>query len=453
EIVVITGPTGSGKSTLAKCLTGFIPNSIPGEFSGSVIIDDAEISELQLAEVAKQVALVQQDPESQICTLQVSDEVAFGPENYGRDPVEIQSIVDQSLNAVGSDHLTKRRTFELSGGEKQRLIIASMIASQPKYLVLDEPTSSLDPTGVLQLRTILEELKHQNKGIVLIEHNLSAVQAIADRVLVVDGGKTHTFEAKSTKRTAKSLKSVEIGDQIISTQRLSFSYENRRILKDLNLSVHNGEIIGLMGSNGSGKTTLLGLLGGLLTPETGSIHLKDSSLESMNVKNIARFTAIVFQNPNHQIFEKTVWREQNLVLESLDLISSDTLQQSEILLKKAGIEEMKEKNPFSLSHGQKRRLNVSSSIVHEPKLLLMDEPFIGQDWEGCEFIIETVSKTITDGGAAIIVTHDPVFVKEYCSRVVFMQDGGILLDGKPSVVLERLESLGHQEYSMEVKLR
>ncbi|MFW9770150.1 MAG: energy-coupling factor ABC transporter ATP-binding protein, partial [Candidatus Thorarchaeota archaeon] len=180
EIVVITGPTGSGKSTLAKCLTGFIPNSIPGEFSGSVIIDDAEISELQLAEVAKQVALVQQDPESQICTLQVSDEVAFGPENYGRDPVEIQSIVDQSLNAVGSDHLTKRRTFELSGGEKQRLIIASMIASQPKYLVLDEPTSSLDPTGVLQLRTILEELKHQNKGIVLIEHNLSAVQAIAD---------------------------------------------------------------------------------------------------------------------------------------------------------------------------------------------------------------------------------------------------------------------------------
>jgi energy-coupling factor transport system ATP-binding protein len=453
EIVVITGPTGCGKSTLAKCLTGFIPESISGEFFGSVIVDDVEVSELQLAEVAKQVALVQQDPESQICTLQVSDEVAFGPENYGVNPEEIQSMIESSLTAVGSNHLAPRRTFELSGGEKQRLIIASMIVNQPKYLILDEPTSSLDPTGVLQLRRILGELKNQNKGIVLIEHNLSAVQTIADRVLVVEGGKIHPFEPKTIKKSVKSLKSKDTGNQIISTQNLSFSYGNRRVLKNVNLNVHNGEIIGLMGSNGSGKTTLLGLLGGLLTPETGCIHLSDSSLESMDAKDIARVTATVFQNPNHQIFEKTVWKEQNLVLKSLDLISSDTLQRSETLLQNAGILEMKDRNPFSLSHGQKRRLNVSSSIVHEPKLLLLDEPFIGQDWEGCEFIIETVSKTVYDGGVAIIVTHDPVFVKEYCSRLIFMKDGRILLDGTPSVVLERLESLGLEEYSMEVKLR
>jgi energy-coupling factor transport system ATP-binding protein len=453
EIVVITGPTGCGKSTLAKCLTGFIPESIPGDFSGSVIVDDVKVSEVQLAEVAKQVALVQQDPESQICTLQVSDEVAFGPENYGVNPEEIQSMIESSLKAVGSNHLASRRTFELSGGEKQRLIIASMIVSQPKYLILDEPTSSLDPTGVLQLRTILEKLKNQDKGIVLIEHNLSAVQTIANRVLVIEGGKILPFEPKTVKKSTKSPKSEETGSQIISTQNLSFSYGDRQVVKKVNLSAHSGEVIGLMGSNGSGKTTLLGLLGGLLTPETGSIHLKDSSLTSMDAKDIARVTATVFQNPNHQIFGRTVWQEQNLVLKSLDLISSDTLQQSEHLLQNAGISEMKDRNPFSLSHGQKRRLNVSSSIVHEPKLLLLDEPFIGQDWEGCEFIIETVSKTVCDGGAAIIVTHDPVFVKEYCGRVIFMKDGAIFLDGTPSVVLERLENLGHQEYTMEVKLR
>jgi energy-coupling factor transport system ATP-binding protein len=453
EIVVVTGPTGSGKSTLAKCLTGFIPESIHGEFSGSVVSDDTDISELQLAEIAKQVALVQQDPESQICTLEVSDEVAFGPENYGIDSDEIQSRVESSLTAVGSGHLASRRTFELSGGEKQRLIIASMIISKPKYLIMDEPTSSLDPTGVLQLRTILEELKNQDKGIVLIEHNLSAVQPIADRVLVVEEGKIHPFEPKTVTKTTKSPKSEEIGDKIISTKDLSFSYGDRRVLENVHLSVNSGEVIGLMGSNGSGKTTLLGLLGGLLTPETGSIYLKNSSLESMSAKDIARFTSIVFQNPNHQIFEKTVWREQNLALKSLDLITPDTLQRSETLLKNAGIEEMKENNPFSLSHGQKRRLNVSSSIAHGPKLLLLDEPFIGQDWEGCEFIIETVSKTVQDGGAAIIITHDPVFVRDYCSRTIFMKDGAIFLDGTPSVVLERLESLGHQEYSMEVKLR
>ena len=150
EIVVITGPTGSGKSTLAKCLSGFIPHSIPGDFSGSVIVDDVDISELQIAEVALQIALVQQDPESQICTLQVADEVAFGPENYGNEIRKITSLVDSSLEAVGSEHLHSRATFELSGGEKQRLIIASMIACQPNYLILDEPSSSLDPTGVLQ---------------------------------------------------------------------------------------------------------------------------------------------------------------------------------------------------------------------------------------------------------------------------------------------------------------
>ena len=155
EVVVITGATGSGKSTLAKCLSGFIPKSVQGDFSGSVLIDDSDIAELDIAEVARKVALVQQDPESQICTLQVSDEVAFGPENYATEVEEVSALVDSSLKSVGSEHLHDRATFELSGGEKQRIIIASMTACKPDFLILDEPSSSLDPLGVLQLRQIL----------------------------------------------------------------------------------------------------------------------------------------------------------------------------------------------------------------------------------------------------------------------------------------------------------
>jgi energy-coupling factor transporter ATP-binding protein EcfA2 len=213
------------------------------------------------------------------------------------------------------------------------------------------------------------------------------------------------------------------------------------------LGINKGEIIGLMGSNGSGKTTLLGLLGGLLVPESGDVYLEDSSVEKMGAKDVARAVATVFQNPNHQLFEKTVWKEQNLTLESLNLVSSDTLQQSENILKRAKLGEMKERNPFSLSHGQKRRLNVSSTIVHKPEILLFDEPFIGQDQEGREFILETVRETVKEGGAALIVTHDPVFVQNYCDRAIFIENGTILLDGDSSTVLDRLESLGHKEYA------
>ncbi len=448
DIVVITGSTGSGKSTLAKCLAGFIPRSIPGEFSGSITADDIDTAELPIAEIARQIALVQQDPESQICTLQVADEVAFGPENYGTDPEEIASLVDSSLNAVGSSHLHSRATFELSGGEKQRLIIASMIACQPNYLILDEPSSSLDPTGVLQLRNILRNLKSQNIGILLIEHNLSIVQPVADRMLLLSEGKLHPLEFEHPEPTERTSREPHTPSSIVlSTQNLSFSYGDRQVINNVSFDINKGEIIGLMGSNGSGKTTLLGLLGGLLVPESGDVYQGDSPLEKMSAKDIARTTATVFQNPNHQIFEKTVWKEQNLTLNSLDLVSSETLQQSENTLKRAKLVGMKERNPFSLSHGQKRRLNVTSTTVHKPEILFFDEPFIGQDQEGREFILETVHETVKEGGTALIVTHDPVFVKNHCNRAIFMENGAILLDGNPLSVLDRLESLGHQEYT------
>ncbi|MHA2025859.1 MAG: ABC transporter ATP-binding protein [Candidatus Thorarchaeota archaeon] len=448
EIIVITGSTGSGKSTLAKCLAGFIPRSIPGDFSGSVIVDDIDTAEFPVAEVARQIALVQQDSESQICTLQVADEVAFGPENYGTDPETIASLVDSSLNAVGSSHLHSRATFELSGGEKQRLIIASMIACQPNYLILDEPSSSLDPIGVLQLRNILRDLKGQNIGILLIEHNLSTVQPVADRILLLSEGRLHPLEFEHQQPTEITPREpFTPSSTVLSTQNLSFSYEDRQVINSVSLSINKGEVIGLMGGNGSGKTTLLGLLGGLLLPESGNVYLGGSSLEKMSAKDIARATATVFQNPNHQIFEKTVWKEQNLTLYSLDLVSSEMLQQSETTLKRAKLVEMKKRNPFSLSHGQKRRLNVTSTTVHKPEILLFDEPFIGQDQEGRKFIIETVDETVKEGGAALIVTHDPVFVRNHCDRVMFMENGVILLDGASSIVLDRLESLGHQEYA------
>jgi energy-coupling factor transport system ATP-binding protein len=449
EIVVITGSTGSGKSTLAKCLTGFIPRSIQGEFSGSVLINDSDMSELPIAEIARQVALVQQDPESQICTLQVSDEVAFGPENYGSAVQEISTLVDSSLKSVDSEHLYNRATFELSGGEKQRLIIASMTACKPDFLILDEPSSSLDPRGVLQLRHILRDLKSQNIGVIVIEHNLLALQPVTDRILILVDGRIQTFDSPEQQKAIQipPRKFEDTESSFLAAKNLEFSYGNRKVINNVTLGIRKGEIIGLMGSNGSGKTTLLGLLGGLLTPDSGSILLKDTLLGKMNAKEIARGVAMVFQNPNHQIFERTVWNEQILTLKALDLDTADLLQHCETSLEKAGINDLKDRNPFSLSHGQKRRLNVSSIIVHGPEVLLLDEPFIGQDMQGREFIKENVSKTVERGGAALIVTHDSAFVHNHCDRAVFMENGTILLDGPPSSVLKRLKAIGYEEYT------
>ncbi|OLS28676.1 MAG: putative HMP/thiamine import ATP-binding protein YkoD [Candidatus Thorarchaeota archaeon AB_25] len=449
EIVVITGSTGSGKSTLAKCLSGFIPHSIQGEFSGSVLIDNSSMSELPIAEIARQIALVQQDPESQICTLQVSDEVAFGPENYNNEVGEISTLVESSLESVGANHLYDRATFELSGGEKQRLIIASMTACKPDFLILDEPSSSLDPRGVIQLQRILKDLKNQNIGVIVIEHNTLAIQPVADRVLTLSDGKITTSDIPRRKDLTKFTPSKfeDTESPLLTASNLEFSYGVRKVINNVSLNVHKGEVVGLMGSNGSGKTTLLGLLGGLLTPENGKIHLKGTPLGKMKTKEIAHLVATVFQNPNHQIFEKTVWNEQILTLKALDLDTSDLLQQAENSLEKAGINDLKDRNPFSLSHGQKRRLNVSSIIVHKPEVLLLDEPFIGQDMDGRQFIRETVLETTERGGAALIVTHDPAFVQNHCDRAIFMEEGSILLDGPPSSVLERLKTIDYKEYA------
>jgi energy-coupling factor transporter ATP-binding protein EcfA2 len=449
EIVVITGSTGSGKSTLAKCLSGFIPRSIPGEFSGSVLIDDSDISDQPLPEIAQKIALVQQDPESQICTLQVSDEVAFGLENYGYETEEISKVVESSLNSIDATHLYNRATFELSGGEKQRLIIAAMTACRPSYLILDEPSSSLDPRGIAKLRHILKNLQNQNVGVVVIEHNLLAILPVADRVLTILNGKISTLEIPRHQemRQPRQRTPSKTSSSLLSTKNLDFSYGERKVINNVTLSIHRGEIIGLMGNNGSGKTTLLGLLGGLLTPESGTIYFADSSLEKMTTKERAYRIATVFQNPNHQIFEKTVWNEQILTITALNSVNSDTIQQCKMLLEKAGIANLKDRNPFSLSHGQKRRLNMSSVVVHKPEVLLLDEPFIGQDVDGREFIKEIVLETTKSGGTALIVTHDPSFVHKYCNRALFMENGSIFLDGSPSSVLERLEIMDYKEYA------
>jgi len=447
EIVTITGPTGSGKSTLAKCISGFIPRSIKGHFSGTLLIDGTDISGLSIAEISKRVSLVQQDSDSQICTLRVADEVAFGPENYGFELESIRNLVDSTLAEVGSSHLRPRPTYALSGGEKQRVAIASILSCQPDYIILDEPSSSLDPKGILSLQSILSGLKARNVGVVCIEHNLNAFRQISDRILVISNETISTWHPPEISQEPNLQRPpVQLGDRVLSTKNVSFSYGTNRVLQDVSLAIHEGEIIALMGANGSGKTTLVQLLGGLLTPQTGTVYLGETPIHGIDRKQITRTLSIVFQNPNHQIFERTVWREQNLTADILGIPDAESHQRATELLELAGLATMRERNPFTLSHGQKRRLNISSVSVHSPDIILFDEPFIGQDLDGRRFIMRILAEAAQAGGASLVVTHDTDFAKNHCNRVVFMENGSILLDGPPEIVFQRLIETNREEF-------
>ncbi len=449
EILLITGPTGSGKSTLAKCLAGFIPRNIGGIFSGLVQIDGISTENLSIAEFSKIVTLVQQDPDSQICTIRVSDEVAFGPENFEFDEKVILDILNSSLIDVKAQHLAKRATYSLSGGEKQRVAIAAMLSCKSDFIILDEPSSSLDPQGIIQLRKILLDLKAKNVGVICIEHNLNAIQPIADRTLFLERG-TFSNQPLSGLSELSLSPTPNIPAQqqsLLTLEGISFSYGTTPVIKNVDLTINNGEIIALMGKNGSGKTTLVSLLGGLLTPESGIVYLNGNQISKLQAKDITKRLSIVFQNPNHQIFETTVWKEQTLTSEILELASQEQITRSEHLLESAGLLSLREKNPFSLSHGQKRRLNLTSTAAHKPDIFLLDEPFIGQDREGRQFILDIIHETVNRGGAVLAVTHDVNFARTYCNRILFLENGTILLDGAPEIVIQRLHEIGHDEYS------
>jgi energy-coupling factor transport system ATP-binding protein len=291
------------------------------------------------------------------------------------------------------------------------------------------------------------ELKEKNVGILCIEHNLDAIRPVADRILSISNGMiTDWNQIDEQPSTQPAPAPNQENTTLLTLERVNFSYGSTQVIHDISMNIHQGEIIALMGGNGSGKTTLVSLLGGLLDPNNGRVNLGNVAISDIDRRDIAKRISVVFQNPNHQIFERTVWKEQILTSKILAEVQEDSVEKSTNLLNSAHLGDFLNRNPFSLSHGQKRRLNITSTIAHSPDILLLDEPFIGQDQDGRDFISNAIMETAAHG-AVLVVTHDPIFAKKYCNRVIFVENGSILLDGSPETVLQRLDEIGHSEYS------
>jgi len=443
DFILVTGDSGSGKTTLAQAIGGFLFSSDKGEICGEVLFKDESLREYSLADISQKIFLVQQNPDNQFCTLMVQDEIAFGLENQGISPNEIQERIDYALKSVHASELLKRDLRTLSGGEKQKVAIATALAMRPEVIILDEPTAFLDNPSIAQLTEILQELiKHKEITLIVIEHKYHEFLRFHPKVFSLENGNLKLLALENLDsfpyfkliETSIGLKEHYL-KKVVEFENVNIYRNEKRILQIEELNVREGDFVSLTGKNGSGKTTLLyGLLG--LTPINGkkTFVLNKEYSDSRELGKTGQ-AGIVFQNPNHQFFTESVVDEINYPIDNYgrDIINrSDWLTK---LLRKFGLDHHKNTHPIKLSYGQKKRLSVASVLSFQPKLLLLDEIFIGQSIKESVFLLKLILTYVVEFSAAVIlVNHIPNLVNSYVNRTVFLEDGSVAFDGSPEEI-------------------
>lgn len=444
ELVVLCGPSGCGKSTLALALGGYLHQQPGGTLEGSMSVAGRDISAQTLYEVADTVGLVQQNPENQFCTLTVADEVAFGLENRRLDPSQIEDRLTWALCVAGADGLRDRSLATLSGGEKQKVAIASMIAAQPRVLIFDEPTSNLDPTATRAIFQVLAEIRCNTAiTVIVVEHKLGYLRQFQPRVVRMEDGRITESHGTILDEPicARPVPHAE-GSALIEIQGLAHNYGSGPVLNGLNLTLHAGQLVALMGDNGSGKTTLLHCMMGLIRPSSGDVRLLGTSLLARRVSESARKVGFVFQNPDHQLLGTTVWRDATLTGANLSLYD-EVVPRAEALLRQTDLLARREDNPFRLSYGERRRLNVVASTSHSPLIVLADEILIGQDPNNAARLMNLLRATADSGGCVVLALHDPPTALRYADRVLFLERGDLAFDLPPASAIGPLAERGY----------
>ena len=401
EVVALLGPSGSGKSTLLRALAGLVPHFHGGRFAGLVEVAGLDTRTHGPAELAGIVSSVFQDPENQVVMTRVDNEVAFGLENMAVPPDQIWPQVAVALDEVGVAHLTNRRTVELSGGELQRVCLASALALRPQILLLDEPTSQLDADGA---EAFLAAVEQAQCAVVLSEQRVDRALAVADRVVMMEEGRiildAPVAEARSWLSTARPRYAGGIeahdppatstsGAPVVRLDRVHYAYGDRpEVLDGVSLSVHRGEIVALEGANGSGKTTLAKIAAGLLEPDLGL------------VTRIGRATYLS-QDPGRYLVRETALDEVALGVGGDDVRAAAALQ-------RFGLGFAAGRHPRDLSSGERERLGVAAVSASEPDLLVLDEPTRGLDPDRKAALAAWLLDEAAAGRGILVATHDPL---------------------------------------------
>ncbi|CAB1253627.1 ATP-binding cassette domain-containing protein [Clostridium sp. WLY-B-L2] len=480
DFLLIAGRSGSGKSTLARAIVGTVPNFYGGTIGGEIKIGGKYLKDMSHRERAEKVTMVFQDPEKQLMMNRVHREVAFGLENIGVDEDVIKRRVYEALQFSGILHLADRDIASLSGGEKQKVAVASALVYMPDCIILDEPTSQLDPSSAEEMLNITKKINEElGITIIVIEQRVNRWFDTVDSIAIMNDGTLELFEDKrdfyyncnkrqfmfmpdylkffkkmnfnkmpqnfkdarveilNSSLNVKSGNEVAAAEfqnndkEVISVNKLNCKYGSKQVLRDINFTVENGEFIAILGANGAGKSTLLKTILGLVEHE-GIIRLYGEDTSKMDIRQIARHIGYISQNPNDYLSKDSVYEEVKFTMDNYGIYDEKIVNS---VLKELEIYDLKDKNPRDLSGGQRQRVAIASILVLQPDMILLDEPTRGLE-SGLKNKLGKLLQNLNRKGTSIIlVTHDTDFASNFCRRYMIMFNGRIVADGNKRQVL------------------
>ncbi|WP_342508731.1 energy-coupling factor transporter ATPase [Sporosarcina sp. FSL K6-2383] len=480
QFIGITGMNTAGKTTLCYALSGLIPHFFKGAYGGDVFIGEMEVFTHDISDITAKVGLIFENPFSQMtgAKFTVYDEIAFGLENLGIPREEMHERIQESMRLLDIEGLRDNNPFSLSGGQMQRVAIASVIAMKPDILILDEPTSQLDPQGSEEVFRVVENLSKEGMTIIMVEQKMEKLAAYADRVFLMHGGKLidtgtpaeifsrddlQSFGVKppiyTTVARALQLRNEETGLYPISLDEmpsngidsdsiqlkgelviesdspeilvtdLHFNYtKDSPILQGINVTFQ-GEPTAIIGQNGAGKTTFVKLLKSLLKPNAGNLMINGNNIKNMTAAKLAGTIGLVFQNPNDQIFKNNVLDEVMFGPLNIGQTPEVARTNAEKMLKLVGLLDKAEENPYDLSLAERKMIAVASILAMDTAIVIFDEPTMGQDAQGKAKLKEIIHGLHTQGKLVLCILHDMDFVAETFGRTVIFGSGKLLYDG------------------------
>jgi len=468
ELLLIAGASGCGKTTLIRSMNGLIPRTYRGDLQGQILIYGQDATKMSMAEISQTIGTVLQDPERQILGSFVTNEVAFGLENLALSREEIIKHVAETLEYLGISDLRDRETFYLSGGEKQKVALAGVLAMHPSILLLDEPLASLDPASAQEALRLLRQLADEGVTIILIEHRVEdALRISPDRVMFMQEGHITYLGPPEGLADVVNYREVKLPapiiiqraaedppptfapavkpngrEPLVTFENVSFAYDEDGppVIKNINLTIRRGDVIAVLGPNGAGKTTLVKHAIGLLKPLTGQVIVEGKDTKGLSVAQIANTLGYVFQSPSHMLFAPTVREELAFGPKNLGFSEEDVEEGVDHAVDTVNLRGLEDYPPLALSFGQQKRVSIAAILAMRSKILVMDEPTAGQDYWNYMSFMDSILQ-MPGFEAVLFITHDLDLAIVYANKIVLMYNGQIAGYGEPAEVLTDVELL------------
>jgi len=493
EVLLIAGASGCGKTTLIRCINGLIPRSYKGDMTGQILIFGEDGKDWKLSQVSQRIGTVLQDPERQILGTKVLNEVAFGLENLGMPREEIFPRVDEALDFLKISHLRDRETFNLSGGEKQKVALAGVLAMRPSILLLDEPLASLDPASAQDTLDTVRQLANEGMTVLMVEHRVEDVLRIKpERVMFMSEGQIRYLGnlaglSRVVNYHEVKLPAIDIverakwdpapteikvlpgvagqgvedeppvlpapvpqaqvsraeveADVLVKFEDVAFGYEaESEVLHGINLEIKRGDVIAVLGPNGSGKTTFVKQAIGLLKPKAGRVLVNGRDTREASVAEIASTLGYVFQSPSHMLFAPTVREELSFGPKNLKHAKDQIEKEVKEALQTVNLADYEQDPPLALSFGQQKRVSIAAILAMRSRILVMDEPTAGQDYQNYMNFMDSILQ-MPGFEAILFITHDVDLAVIYANRILMIADGRLVADGKPQDVLHDFDRL------------